>query len=318
MSAAPCPHDAIGTAYARGWYLVQWSERLAPGEIQPARYFGRDFVLFRSEAGKARLLDAHCPHLGAHFAHGGRVEGESIICPFHAWRFDGEGVCTEIPYAKRIPAKAAVRAYELREHSGMILAYFDRPGRTPGYEVPPIPEYGDPSWTELLVSEMEIATQAREVIENIADRAHFAPVHDTNIHAFEVKVDGPRATQKSRVGRFIRGEECFGDSSATYHGPAVQLTTIDWTHPTVLINSHIPVDEERLLLRFAVLMKKPGGVDVPRSAIQVHIDAMSQGYFQDVAIWENKRWQDHPILADEDGPIGSIRRWYASFFDERP
>jgi 3-ketosteroid 9alpha-monooxygenase subunit A len=86
----------------------------------------------------------------------------------------------------------------------------------------------------------------------------------------------------------------------------------------VLINSHIPVDEEHLLLRFAVLMKKPEGAEVPRSAIQVHIDAMSQGYFQDVAIWENKRWQDQPILADEDGPIGAIRRWYASFFDERP
>ncbi|MEM8609921.1 MAG: Rieske 2Fe-2S domain-containing protein [Myxococcota bacterium] len=310
-------HDAIGTTYARGWYLVQWSEALAPGEIQPLRYFGHDFVLYRSEAGDARLLDAHCPHLGAHLGHGGRVEGDSIVCPFHAWRFDGAGACTEVPYAKRIPAKAALHAYELREHSGMILAYLDAPGRTPEYEVPPIVEHGDPGWTELVVSEMEIATQAREVIENIADRAHFSHVHDTNIHAFDVDVDGPRATQKSTVGRFIRGQEWLGESSATYYGPAVQFTTIVWTHPTVLINAHVPIDEHRLLLRFAVLMKKPEGVEVPRSAIQVHINAMSEGYLQDVAIWENKRWQDQPILADGDGPIGTIRRWYASFFDER-
>ena len=35
------------------------------------------------------MLDAYCPHLGAHLAEGGRVQGESVRCPFHAWEFDG-------------------------------------------------------------------------------------------------------------------------------------------------------------------------------------------------------------------------------------
>ena len=37
-----------------------------------------------------RVMDAHCPHLGAHLAVGGRVEGECLRCPFHGWKFDGE------------------------------------------------------------------------------------------------------------------------------------------------------------------------------------------------------------------------------------
>ena len=43
--------------------------------------------------------------------------------------------------------------------------------------------------------------------------------------------------------------------------------------------------------------------------------AARDGYFEDVAIWENKRWRDRPILADGDGPIGELRSWFAQFFE---
>ncbi len=56
-------------------------------------------MLFRAEDGAPHLLDAHCPHLGAHLAVGGKVEAECIRCPFHGWKFDGaDGTCVEIPY----------------------------------------------------------------------------------------------------------------------------------------------------------------------------------------------------------------------------
>jgi phenylpropionate dioxygenase-like ring-hydroxylating dioxygenase large terminal subunit len=31
--------------------------------------------------------------------YGGRVIGAHLECPFHAWRYDGEGVVHDIPYA---------------------------------------------------------------------------------------------------------------------------------------------------------------------------------------------------------------------------
>ena len=82
-----------------GWFCVAYSDELQVGEAKPLRYFGKDLVLFRTESGKAVVLDAYCPHLGAHLGHGiheetgigGRIEGETIVCPFHAWRFNGNG-----------------------------------------------------------------------------------------------------------------------------------------------------------------------------------------------------------------------------------
>ena len=106
--------------YPRGWFVVAFTDELPAGEVRPLKYFGQHLVLFRTEGGEAKVLDAYCPHLGAHLGQGGVVEGETLRCPFHAWRFDGSGQCTEIPYATKIPPKAKVPCWSVREVNGMV------------------------------------------------------------------------------------------------------------------------------------------------------------------------------------------------------
>src|SRR5512145_2144386 len=89
----PSPSRFPFPAYPNGWFRVAYSHELARAEVRPLFLLGRDLVLFRDEEGVARVLDAHCRHLGAHLGHGGKVEGGGIRCPFHAWRWNGEGVC---------------------------------------------------------------------------------------------------------------------------------------------------------------------------------------------------------------------------------
>lgn len=309
---APAMVQPTPTAFARGWYLIAWSADLAPGQVVPLRYFDSDFVLFRTEDGTPALLDAHCPHLGAHLGHGGCVRGRDLVCPFHDWQFGVEGRCTAIPYAQRIPARAQVRAHRVVEHSGMILAFV---GGEPDYEVPALAELDDPAWTPLERAAIEIRTQPREVIENIADFAHFRPVHGMHIDVFEVTVDGPRATQRT-VGKGVnlRGDVIDVETVATYHGPAIQYTHLGWAYDMVLINAHTPIDHDRLLLRFGVSLRAGVGVELPREVIEAHVAAARDGYFQDVRIWEHKRWRDRPALVDGDGPIGTIRKWHRAFF----
>ena len=74
------------------------------------RCVGENLVVFRNSEGKARVLDAYCPHLGANLGIGGRVVGDCIECPFHGWQFDGQdGKCTRVPYAE----KSNTAAYQL-------------------------------------------------------------------------------------------------------------------------------------------------------------------------------------------------------------
>ena len=76
--------------FPAGWFRVATASEVKVGQVTPLHYFGRELALFRSESGTLRLVDALCPHLGAHLGIGGRVEGEQLRCPFHGWAFSGK------------------------------------------------------------------------------------------------------------------------------------------------------------------------------------------------------------------------------------
>src|SRR5678816_2673898 len=79
--------------YPKGWFVISFADELEKGGVLPVEYFGKQMVLFRGEDGVPRLLDRYCAHLGASLAHGSKVIGNTIECPFHAWRYDGSGQC---------------------------------------------------------------------------------------------------------------------------------------------------------------------------------------------------------------------------------
>lgn len=164
-----------------GWYAMSPSSELAVGDVKPLHYFGQDLVLFRTESGAPGLLKAYCPHLGAHLGHGGHVEGESVSCPFHAWKFDGDGFCTDIPYAKRMPpkidGKRAIDAYPVIERNQMVWAWYHPQGAEPLFEVESFDELHSDEWTSIESNGWEINTIIQEAGENAADIAHFVTVH---------------------------------------------------------------------------------------------------------------------------------------------
>ena len=145
MPDQPVPRFPFGVP--NSWYVVASSDALKPGEMKGVRYFGEELILFRGEDGAPGLIDAYCDHLGAHLAYGGKVVGDAVQCPFHGWRWNGQGRCVAIPYATIIPPNARIRSYPVREHSGFIWAWYDKEDRAPGFEITPIPQYDDPAWT---------------------------------------------------------------------------------------------------------------------------------------------------------------------------
>lgn len=314
MLAPASPPEEL--PFARGWFVLCFSDELAAEEVRPLRYFARDLVLWRTSAGAARVFDAHCPHLGAHLGHGGTVEGDTIRCPFHAWCFDASGRCTDVPYATKVPRKARIESWPVLERNGMVMLWHDPEGGAPEDYVPHVPEFGAEDWTPWMRRKIEVETQPREVVENVADIAHFGPVHGNEVLSFEATFDGPTATQSTRTtGYDRRGVLTHQHTVATYYGPAIQFSQMEASFETVILNAHVPIDQTRLELRVGLLVK---GIDyetdLGRTLGEMWIDALQTGYFQDVAIWEHKRWRDRPVLCDGDGPINDLRRWYDQFY----
>lgn len=301
--------------FPRGWFVIAFSEELKPGDVQPLRYFAQDMVAFRTETGKAAVLDAHCPHLGAHLGVGGKVVGELVQCPFHAWRFGADGQCKEIPYAAKIPPRACVRTWPVDERNGMVFLWHDPAGGAPTYEIPLIPEVGSAEWTPWTHNLRTIKTQPREIVENVADKAHFPEVHGTHVEQFENEFVDHMAIQRTLGIAYPRGGGVDKFKlTATYYGPAYQVTEMDSQLPNRLINAHTPIDEHTLHLRFAVMLEKIAGEEKTAGYAAKYIENLATGFAEDVQIWEHKQWRDQPMLCDGDGPIGKLRKWYAQFY----
>lgn len=308
--------------YPVGWFVVAFSEELAAGQVLPKRYFGRDLVLFRTDDGVPVAMDAHCPHLGAHLGIGGRVIDGCIRCPFHAWRFDREGRCVEVPYARAIPPRARVRTYPVEEKNGVVLLHYAPDSRAPTYTIPALPEYGAPGFTRWFHRTLRIRTQSREIVENVVDLAHFPTVHRNRIDTFENEFVGERAIQRATGGGIPDGPHDSPEfdyrSEATYYGPGYQITAMHHRLETRLLNAHTMIDEHEVELRFGMMLRMGGDEARIARIADAYVDDIQSGFQKDVAIWEHKRWRERPVLVDEDGPIGALRRWYAQFYVDEP
>jgi 3-ketosteroid 9alpha-monooxygenase subunit A len=301
--------------YPKGWFVACFSAELPAGESRALHYFGRELVAFRGEDGVVRVLDAYCPHLGAHLGHGGKVVGDTLRCPFHAWRFGGDGGCVEVPYAKKIPPGARIRAWPVCERNGVVLVHHDAAGAAPSFEIPVLAEYGSDAWLPWSTFAYRVRTHPREIVDNLADRAHFSQVHRTEIDDFDFGVEGHRAWQKVK-GRALLpdgGVDAFS-SLTTYHGPGYLLMRMDGALQNYMLVAHTPIDEATLDLRLAVTLKIVGDRARTERYVGRYLDNLKSGFEDDLHIWEHKRYVDPPALCDGDGPVGRLRRWYRQFY----
>jgi len=308
-------NDGVAQPYPSGWFVVAFSGEIPPMGVKSLRYFGEKLVAFRGEDGAVHVLDAYCAHMGADLASGGRVVGTSIECPFHAWRYCGTGECVSIPYAKKIPPKARQRAWTVREINGLVLVHHDSHGAAPTYDIPTIEEFGTDAWLPWATNFYHIKTHPREIVENLADRAHFPRVHSTEIDEFEFDVAGHTATQRV-AGRALLpggGVDNFR-SSTTYHGPGYLLMRMDGALQNYMIVAHTPVDQGTLDLRMGVMLKIVGDRQKTEGYVARYMDNLKAGFEDDIRIWENKLYREQPVLCDGDGPISQLRRWYRQFY----
>lgn len=311
-----------------GWFALEYSSELKAGDVKPLHYLDRELVLFRTEAGEARVLDAYCPHLGAHLGHGGQVIGERIACPFHGWQFDGEGVCRQVPYASQMPPRAAdkqtVGSYPVVERNAMIWVWYHPQNEPPSWEVETIPEIGSPDWTDLDLYDWEINTIVQETGENGADVAHFMFVHSSpEMPQGDVTMDGvrratllmnkvPRINDKGETDD--TGEDWeFIEVNSVNVGPGQTIQRITRAFEVVMMGTITPIDTQHVHLRFVFTMPN-SQTDMNKVLAQATQDNIATGVEQDIPIWTNKRYVEDPLLCDGDGPIAKYRKWFRQFY----
>jgi nitrite reductase/ring-hydroxylating ferredoxin subunit len=324
---------AAGLGLPSGWFAVATSEELTPGQVLTRRFMSEDIVIYRTEAGEARATVAHCPHLGAHLGHCGSVEGDTLRCQFHGFRFDGEGACVATAYGKRPPPAARLGVKAVREKNGVVLVHHDPSGEPPGWEVPTLDLEG---WSHPVYRRLSFRGHPQETTENSVDVGHFAVVHGySSVETVrEPRTDGPYLNACYAVTRGLGPLSRFGAAlrfqlDVHVYGLGYSLVEVDI--PAYRLRTrHIvfvtPTDPGHVDMRLGLCVKEPDAgrlgplaALVPRRRIADAIGRVLYLPFendvrQDVPFWEHKRYTPRPAIAAGDGPIALYRRWASQFY----
>ena len=275
--------------------------------------------------------------MGAHFGHGGTVEGETIKCPFHGFCFDTNGECTKTGYDTPPSPRVGVPKYPIKEMHGIIMAYYHPESKQPEWNIPDIETEG---WSELKHITWRLRSHPQETAENAVDIGHFSEVHGyTKIKEIEpFNYDGPFVKARYSAVRpagIIKGLSNnigfeFEINKYGFGYSRVESFTKKYDMHTRHFVFTQPIDGDEIYLRIALSMKKvekrgkinPMLTLLPKKlAENIILGATFKNYKADVSddfkIWKNKKYVHPPALSKGDGPIMQYRKWAEQFYPKK-
>ncbi|GAA1038928.1 Rieske 2Fe-2S domain-containing protein [Virgisporangium ochraceum] len=320
------------TRYARGWHCLGLADTYRTGGPHAVEAFGTKLVVFADSKGDLHVLDAFCRHMGGDLSMG-TVKGDQVACPFHDWRWGGDGRCAQVPYAHRVPPRARTRSWRTLEENRQLFVWNDPQGAPPPADVviPRIDgafsgEWSDWTWDSVRIE----GANCREVVDNVVDMAHFFYIHFAFPTRFKNVLEGHIASQylETRARPDMVGASAYTASTditlrsdASYFGPSYMIDYL-WhdyhgmTVESVLINCHYPVTPTSFVLQWGIIVKTLPGLDAETAdkVARKMAKGIGVGFLQDVEIWKHKSRIDNPLLCAEDGPVYQLRRWYDQFY----
>jgi len=255
--------------YINFWYPICTSEELTANKPRQTQVLGLRFVAFRNADGAACVLSDTCVHRGGSLSKGTVVDG-CVVCPYHGWRYAGDGKCQVVPSlaaGAKPPARAKVDSYPVQEKYGIVFAFL---GDLAEEERPPlyvIEEYEDPAWRPSEIMILEIDCFYERSMENGVD-----PVHNEFVHPIQGSPQPIPGTIKypetpwgsgvqgnyTELGKKMSDEEGMRsdptvlNAGTWHHGPNTLITWITFAENTSLHQYFFeaPVDRNHTKIYF--------------------------------------------------------------------
>jgi nitrite reductase/ring-hydroxylating ferredoxin subunit len=298
-----------------GWFAVTFSSDVTHEKPVAGEAFGEHFVIWRAEDGRITVMDAYCPHLGAHLGCGGVVKGDTIACPFHGWTFNTDGDLIDVPYEKARP-HANQRVWPSVEQDGVIMVWRHEKNIAPTWQ--PV-SFNEPSDQIYVTRSWRIHSHPQDICENSMDVAHFRFVHGT---------PGRKLTDAVQVGDTILRAE-IGITSTLDPSGAAEERLVTEVHGPGIVLAHLhsgagrglfrlystPVGDGLIDLRGMVSFHAAEGMDSEMLTNIVAEQVILQ-WEQDRPIWDNKIYRESPMLTRSEGAVSTYRKWYQRFYQD--
>ncbi len=313
-----------------GWYLVEPSVRLKPGQVVQKTWMGREIVAWRNGEGDVCVANAYCPHLGAHLGpdSGGEVHAGNLVCPFHGFEYDITGQCVATPHAPP-PRQARLDTYPVQETNGFVFGYWNHRGGKPTWHIPEVAG----NVRHRALTRCTLRSHPQVTTENSVDFSHFSYVHGYQAleQVGDTTTDGPRLTARYKFTRrmllpglhWIRlpvditiSVWGLGVSFVEVRSPPAGLEVLQWVLAT-------PVDGELIDLWLGVDPKPPKRQSflgrwpkwINESVMpKIMLRELVMDVMKDADIWKHQRYVAEPMLSGGDRDVHRFRRYCAQFY----
>lgn len=125
-SATELAHE-LASSSASSFPLDQWYVAALGWELRDKplgrTLLNKPVVLFRTADGQVAALEDRCCHRALPLS-SGTLEERGVRCGYHGLLFNSEGKCLEIPGQEKLPSKAKVPAYHVRERDQIVWIWF--------------------------------------------------------------------------------------------------------------------------------------------------------------------------------------------------
>lgn len=314
-----------------GWFQIGWSGEIAPGATKAMKYFGEDMVAFRTEDGKLTVMDAHCKHLGAHLAYGGKVKKDCIVCPYHGWQWGSDGANVVVPYQDK-PTGAKLRTRHIIERHGIIFMWHDPAGGAPrgdGWElpdlftgVPQVPAKEEdfyPCYPHAIVDKPGEPIHPQMVVENAPDTSHFHFTHGTPETPDLLWFDVSDGAWRSEMG--FKSPKTKEVALSLYTlAPCISLSFTIFNGKSVkyrLILTATPVDDATSHFRVNYFFPRdPTSPDVMPESLRAFARQTVELYEEDARMWRHQIFVQRPVYAKQDiAGYTAMRKWSERFYE---
>ncbi|MFJ7248495.1 Rieske 2Fe-2S domain-containing protein [Kitasatospora sp. NPDC098652] len=302
-----------------GWYLLAFRSELAD-DITPLAIGPRRLIAVR-DGGRVRVLDANCPHRGAHLGYGGRREGDCVVCPFHG---------------KRIGLGDPSKHWSVAEHrvlewgDAVFVRLSEHPDGDRGFE------RSVQGWQQeyplVAAVALPVAVPSEYVVENAFDPDHFKAVHGVpgnrgmatraGEHG-ELVIEGEFLMQTSpwqdaRTLEEIRWEavrtgRVRWDFKPRFHAQAFSPNVVvtEFGPPEtrqVIVTGSVPTGDGGCVARVAIGVRED-----QRAALPALLGGSEKALAEDKVVWEHLDHTMTPRYDARDEPVLAFRRFCADF-----
>lgn len=309
------------------WVFIGFANEFNKGKAKPVHFMNRDLVVWRTQSGTISLLDAYCPHMGAHLGYG-KIKGEKLECIFHKRSFTTEGICSGNGKNNK--------SYPISIIQNMVFAWF---GETkPTWEMPDFltgfTNLPESRWKIFKSKMFNDDFHPKDLLDNTVDATHFKTFHEQCINYKPVEI------LESSPHSFISKNVYLGHPKLKKRNKELELELIAESYGpcTLVVNSTVkilnqifsfkflflctPIEKENTnyTLALAVRSESKRRLSLGRRIVEYLYNQYA--FFMQIKefkreselIWRFKTFLTHPDLYPHENAMNAFTEWYSQFY----